>query len=117
MPTRYDMQDRYTTAEHAHYATLQAIMGTDDLAIAQEVQEEYERTTERDALVKDVFGRVREDGNVQVCSKAYGLPATRMPRWTCVWPENSSLSCAHEHPEGLVLNPDQAKEIGLTLEH
>jgi len=63
--------------------------------------------------LKDFFGRINSDGNIQVF-ELDGI-ATRMPIDN-LYPIDSSFSVLYEHPEGIVISLDDAEKIGLEYE-
>jgi hypothetical protein len=64
-------------------------------------------------LDDSMFGRINEDGNVDVFN-ADGSAATRLD--SRVWPVGSDLSGAYEHPAGITITREDAEKIQLTLE-
>ena len=65
---------------------------------------------------KEYFGRLRDDGNVDVLYADGGGRVIQIEEWDTIYPVNSHLSCAWEHPEGIVLSIYDAKELRLTIE-
>jgi len=61
----------------------------------------------------EFFGRINEDGNVDVLH-ADGSAATRMD--CSVYPIGSDVSARYEHPAGITISQDDAKRIGLDIE-
>jgi len=62
----------------------------------------------------DVFGRINEDGNVNVLYAECGTAVTRLNE--SVWPVGSEFGARYDHPGGIVLTLDDARKIGLTIE-
>jgi hypothetical protein len=60
-----------------------------------------------------LFGRVTEDGNVDVFNED-GSVATRID--ARVWPLGSDLSGAYEHPQGITISRAEADKINLPIE-
>jgi hypothetical protein len=62
----------------------------------------------------DIFGRINEQGNVDVLTVDEGEAVTRLD--ASVYPVGSSLSTRYEHPEGIVITRDDADAIGIEIE-
>ena len=71
-----------------------------------------------------VFGRLNDDGNVDVLTITGeaattlrdATELTRPQDVTAVYPVGASSSCAHEHPEGIVLSRADAVRLGIEIE-
>lgn len=62
----------------------------------------------------NIFGRVNAMGYVEVLHSKDGAPVTKLD--ANVWPVGSSLSASYEHPQGIVLEMDDAKKLGIEIE-
>ena len=62
----------------------------------------------------DIFGRINEEGTVDVLYAECGTAVTRLD--ANVYPVGSDFGARYEHPEGIVLTLDDARKIGLTIE-
>jgi len=60
-----------------------------------------------------VFGRINEDGNVEIFENT-GERATRLDAH--VYPVNSAKSARFEHPNGITLTKEDADRIGIEIE-
>lgn len=61
----------------------------------------------------EVFGRINEQGNVDLFDMD-GESATRVD--ANIYPVGSSLSARYEHPEGITISKDDANRIGVQIE-
>lgn len=64
--------------------------------------------------IDNIFGRVREDGNIAVLYAEDGLPVRRLG--ANVYPVGSNLSARYEHTDGIVLNRADADRLGIEIE-
>lgn len=62
----------------------------------------------------EFFGRINEDGNVDVLHVEDGSAATRLD--ASVYPVGSDVSARYEHPAGIVLTRDDATKLGIEIE-
>jgi len=62
----------------------------------------------------EIFGRIREDGDIDVLHYESGEAVTRID--ASVYPVGSDLSARWEHAAGIVLTREDAEKIGLYLE-
>ncbi len=62
----------------------------------------------------EFFGRINQDGNVDVLHVADGAAATRLD--ASVYPVGSDVSARYEHPDGIVLTRDDAAKLGIEIE-
>lgn len=60
------------------------------------------------------FGRINEDGNVDVLHAEDGMAATRLD--ASVYPVGSDVSARYEHPAGIVLTRDDAAKLAIDIE-
>ncbi|MBZ7361715.1 hypothetical protein ACLBW7_10135 [Klebsiella grimontii] len=67
------------------------------------------------ALISEVFGRINEEGNVDILYVEDGFPVTRLDA-SNVYPVNSSLSVNYDHAEGITLTQEDARRIGIDIE-
>ena len=76
-------------------------------------------------LSSQMFGRIREDGLVDVLDDRSGERVTQIPSATTVYPwtvdaagdaSESDTSCAYEHAAGIVLGEADALRLGLQIE-
>lgn len=65
-------------------------------------------------MIENMFGRIRQDGNIDVLYADDGCVVTRID--ANIYPVGSQLGCRYEHPEGIVLTPEDAATIKLPLE-
>ena len=61
----------------------------------------------------EFFGRKTETG-ILILHIDDGEPATRLD--ASVYPVGASLSTLYEHPEGIILTPDDASRLGIEIE-
>ena len=61
----------------------------------------------------DFFGRINQDGNVDVLH-IDGAAATRLD--ASVYPVGSDVSARYEHPAGIVLTRADADKLGIEIE-
>ena len=61
----------------------------------------------------DIFGRINNDGNVDVLTATDGEPVTRID--ADVYPVGSNLSARYEHPTGITLTREDAVKIGVEI--
>ena len=64
--------------------------------------------------VPEIFGRVREDGNISVLYREDGVAVTTLDV-DGVYPVDSEFGTRYEHPGGIVLTPADAARIGLVV--
>lgn len=64
--------------------------------------------------INEMFGRVNNEGNVDVFFVETGESVTRID--ANVYPVGSELSVRYEHPEGITLTMADANSIGLDIE-
>lgn len=62
----------------------------------------------------EFFGRINEDGNVDVLHVEDGSAATRLD--ASVYPVGSDVSARYEHPAGIVLTRADANRLGIEIE-
>lgn len=62
----------------------------------------------------EFFGRLNDDGNVDVLHVESGEAATRLD--ADVYPIGADLSARYEHPQGIVLSCEDARTIGLRID-
>ena len=65
--------------------------------------------------MKDLFYRLGDDGNAVVLDSD-GYACTRISEADgghTVYPVDSSLSCAHEHVNGIILTVEDAEKLGI----
>jgi len=62
----------------------------------------------------DIFGRINNDGNVDILTVSDGEPVTRID--ANVYPVDSALSARYEHPAGITLTRADAGKIGIEIE-
>ncbi|EIV2085497.1 hypothetical protein A8C14_003406 [Klebsiella aerogenes] len=67
------------------------------------------------ALISEVFGRINEEGTVDILYVEDGHPVTRLDA-SNVYPVNSSLSVSYDHAEGIKLTQEDARLIGIDIE-
>lgn len=60
------------------------------------------------------FGRIRDDGNINVLHVEDGLVATRLD--ASVYPAGSEFSARYEHAEGIVLSRADANKLKIEIE-
>lgn len=65
--------------------------------------------------LNEVFGRINEQGNVDILYINDGDRVTRLDVDGC-YPVNSSLSTRYEHSNGIVLTVEQCNELGIEIE-
>lgn len=63
----------------------------------------------------EFFGRLNEDGNVDVLHVEDGAAATRLDCSVYAIGSDGSQSVRYEHPEGIVISAADARRIGLVL--
>ena len=63
----------------------------------------------------EIFGRKNEKG-IAVFYVEDGEQVTRISGCHTIYPVGSSLSCDWEHPEGVILHPEDAKRLGIEVE-
>jgi len=61
-----------------------------------------------------MFGRINENGNVDVLHVTDGSRVTRID--ADVWPLDNKFGTRYEHPEGIIISRADAKLIGLYVE-
>ena len=61
-----------------------------------------------------IFGRIRDDGNIDILYASDGAPVTRID--ADVYPVESTLSARYEHPRGIVLTREDAESLGIEIE-
>jgi hypothetical protein len=61
-----------------------------------------------------IFGRRNENGNIALLYEADGAPVTRLDE--DIYPIDSDLSARHEHPEGIVIDDNDAVRLGIEIE-
>jgi hypothetical protein len=71
--------------------------------------------TEQENVMEEekVFGRINEEGSVDLLHYETGEAVTR---YEGCWPLNSELSGAYEHPAGIELSVEDAEELGIEIE-
>lgn len=65
--------------------------------------------------LNEVFGRVNNDGNVDILFINDGDRVTRL-NVDGVYPVNSALSTRYEHSNGIVLTVEQCKSLNIEIE-
>lgn len=65
--------------------------------------------------LNEVFGRVNNDGNVDILFINDGDRVTRL-NVDGVYPVNSALSTRYEHASGIVLTVEQCKSLNIEIE-
>jgi hypothetical protein len=73
----------------------------------------FNETEQEKGMEEKVFGRMNEDGNVDLLHVEDGEAVTR---YEGCWPLNSELSGAYEHPAGIELSVEDAEELGIEIE-
>jgi hypothetical protein len=66
--------------------------------------------------LNEVFGLMREDGNVDIVYINDGDKVTELDV-DGVYPVGSQLSVKHSHASGIVLTVDQCKELNIEVEY
>lgn len=61
------------------------------------------------------FGRKSKKG-IAIFHVEDGEPVTRLSGHHTVYPVGSSLSADWEHPEGVILHPEDAQRLGIEIE-
>ena len=64
--------------------------------------------------MEGLFGRKRPDGNIQMFENC-GEVATRLKTWV-LYPVGGGVSTHYEHPEGIIITPEDASKIKLFIE-
>ena len=65
-------------------------------------------------MKEQIFGRFDEDGNVMLLHVEDGHAVTRLD--ADIYPVGSDLSTRWDHPEGIVITPEDAAELGVEIE-
>ena len=66
------------------------------------------------SAIEGMFGREREDGNIDVLYIEDGVAVTQLDV-DGVYPVGSELGSRYEHPAGIVITPEDARRIGLPV--
>lgn len=67
------------------------------------------------ANLNEVFGRMNDNGNVDILSINDGERVTRL-NVDGVYPVDSSLSTRYEHASGIILTVEDAKSLNIEIE-
>ena len=67
------------------------------------------------ANLNEVFGRINNDGNVDILDINDGDRVTRL-NVDGIYPVNSLLSTKYEHTHGIILLMDQCKTLNIAIE-
>lgn len=67
------------------------------------------------AAISEVFGRVNEDGNVDVLYVETGEAVNRLDA-PDVFPVGSEFGCTWDHPEGITITKEDAIRLVLDIE-
>ncbi len=103
-------------AEAAEYwDAAQGQDATSEVPSVTEGEEDEEDEGEEDEDEEAIFGRVNVDGDIDLLYKS-GERITRLENWSGVYPVGSRLSCAYEHPEGIVLSRENAEDLEIEIE-
>jgi len=62
----------------------------------------------------NIFGRFDEDGTIMLLHVEDGHAVTRLDA-DC-YPVGSNLSTRWEHPEGIIITPEDAARLGIAIE-
>lgn len=62
----------------------------------------------------EIFGRINDNGNVALFYAEEGEAVTELDE--SVYPVGSNQSARYEHPEGIVLEIDDARKLGIEIE-
>lgn len=65
--------------------------------------------------LNEVFGRINNEGNVDILYINDGDKVTRLDIDNC-YPVNSTLSTRYEHASGIVLTVEQCKALNIEIE-
>ena len=63
---------------------------------------------------QQIFGRFNEAGDIMLLHVEDGHAVTRLD--DDIYPVGSDLSTRWEHPEGIVITPEDAAELGVEIE-
>lgn len=75
-----------------------------------------ELLTPEEAKDPKIFGRFTQQGHVILLYAKNGDAVTRVWNWPHIYPVGSHISCAWEHPEGIVLRHADAIGLGIEIE-
>lgn len=64
----------------------------------------------------EVFGKINENGNVDILYKNSGESVTRLETEKSIYPCNSSLSIRYEHINGIQLTVEQCNSLNIEIE-
>ncbi|MDC9592761.1 hypothetical protein [Xenorhabdus sp. IM139775] len=67
--------------------------------------------------INDIFGRVNQNGNVDILYTETGESITRIDFIDNLYPVNSNLSTHWEHPNGIELSIEGALRVGIEIEN
>lgn len=62
----------------------------------------------------EIFGRTNDDGNVMLLYVDDGADVTQLDEG--IYPVGSQLSARYDHPEGIVVTPQDAAKLGVVIE-
>ena len=66
--------------------------------------------------ISEIFGRIDDNGNVALFYKEGGAVTIFESEMPMAWPVDSDVSAYYEHPNGIVLEKQDAKKLGIEIE-
>lgn len=65
----------------------------------------------------NIFARPATNDTFHILHNECGSAVRKLENATSVYPVDSALSCAYEHPQGIMLSKSDVVDLGIEIEH